>query len=205
MVRAPDLFDQARHRNEACPSSTAPARTRLGQFPRRLGAASATSRVTNEAARETQPQPLESLAQRGESAQAPPATRGAPFRGDCRLPAPDSPWRHGRCGQPGRTGHDRVNSRRSRPTRRRATQAANGIDPIVSYRARRAQDTLPGDGGGTACLSLHHFLVGYARQRLDRPARPSDRLVQPTRLELASARLAVTLATSRKLGEPSLR
>jgi hypothetical protein len=34
---------------------------------------------------------------------------------------------------------------------------------------------------------------------------PIDELVQPTRLELAVARLAVTFATSRKLGVPSLR
>ena len=32
MVRAPDLFDQARHRDEGCPSSTPPDRTRLGLF-----------------------------------------------------------------------------------------------------------------------------------------------------------------------------
>ena len=32
-----------------------------------------------------------------------------------------------------------------------------------------------------------------------------DPLVQPVRLELALARLAVTFATSRKLGVPSLR
>ena len=39
------------------------------------------------------------------------------------------------------------------------------------------------------------------------PARSTApvRLVQPARLELASARLAVTFATSRKLGVPSLR
>jgi hypothetical protein len=41
---------------------------------------------------------------------------------------------------------------------RRRSPNRHGIDPIVSYRARRGQDTLPCDGGGTACLSLHPSL-----------------------------------------------
>ena len=85
------------------------------------------------AARETPGGDRVSRAVTGELAQAHPANRGAP-RAARLVAAPDSPEHHGRWGQRGRTEHIRVNSRRPR------------IDPIVSYRARRGQDTLPSDG-----------------------------------------------------------
>ena len=67
------------------------------------------------AARETQPQPPVSRAVKRRARAGPACYRGAPLPGD---------WlrhrtriAHGRCRRPGRTGHNRVNSRRSPPPR----------------------------------------------------------------------------------------
>ena len=104
--------------------------------------------MTKRAARETRRRSSLSRSD-GEPAQAPPATGVRRAESEPLPRAPSSPRRHDRCERSGRTGHDRVNSIAPRPPTNR---------PVCVLSEEPRTGHAWGDGGGTACLSLHRFL-----------------------------------------------